>query len=83
MNQHRSDIEKRICVVAARVFELQEVSAPRGLKRGEIAAWDSMGHLALMLELEREFGIRFSTQQIESLQSISTIVDTVVKYQPE
>ena len=81
MNQHQSDVEQRICMVAARVFELQERSAPLNLKRGEIAAWDSMGHLAFMMEIEREFGFRFSTQQIENLQSLSDIADTLAKEQ--
>ncbi len=62
----------RVRQVAADLFDqhLSDVgpeSSPRSL-----AAWDSMGHLNLVLALEQEFEVQFSATDLERIQSITT-----------
>lgn len=39
--------------------------------------WDSLGHLKLVLELERQLGIRFRGDDIPTMTSVARIVDVV------
>lgn len=39
-----------------------------------IEAWDSMGHLNLMLALEQSFGVQFPPEEIATLTSVADIV---------
>ena len=47
------------------------------IKMGDFADWDSMGHYAFLLAIEEKFGIRFSTQELTDLNSISEILKTL------
>jgi len=40
---------------------------------GDIEAWDSMGHLTLMMAIEEEFSVKFSTKQISQPKTIMDI----------
>ncbi len=79
MSDENESLEKRVCAVAARTFEVDFGSVAPELARGSLQAWDSIGHLNLMMDLEREFSVRFSTRQIEQLQSLTEIVAALVK----
>ena len=50
-----------------------------GTKKEDIASWDSMAHLMLILELESEFKIKFSIEQIENLKSVEKIIEALDK----
>ncbi len=42
-----------------------------------IPAWDSIGHLNLMLALEQRFGLTFAPEQFPQLNSIQAIASAV------
>lgn len=44
-------------------------------KKEDIASWDSINHLSLILELESEFGIKLSVDEIEGLKSVKQIME--------
>lgn len=43
------------------------------LKMGAIDEWDSLGNLDLLLAIEAEFSVRFSAEELSSLQSLKDI----------
>ena len=61
----------------AEVFlvEVQQVSAESSPE--SIPAWDSMGHLNLVLTLEQKFGVKFDPDQIPQLTSVWAIAEAV------
>ena len=63
----------RVCSVVARTFNVQaaEVTADSG--PANLTAWDSLGHLTLMMEIEKEFRVRFATEQIAKPRSVRDI----------
>lgn len=54
--------------VFTRTFDL-EAGATNGLKYQDIAAWDSVGHMGLVAELEDTFGIMMDTDDIIDFNS--------------
>jgi acyl carrier protein len=70
-------MENRINAVLKRVFDLTEKEVMQDLKRGQIAKWDSLTHMDLVVSLEREFNIIFDLDDIiafDSLESIKAVV---------
>jgi acyl carrier protein len=57
------------------LIEVQQVSAESSPE--SIPAWDSMGHLSLVLTLEQKFGVKFDPDQIPQLTSIQAIAEAV------
>jgi acyl carrier protein len=50
-------------------------SAP--LRMGSTPGWDSMGHMTVVLELEKEFGVRFPAHQLPELIDVPSIEKTL------
>jgi acyl carrier protein len=69
-------IEDRVQAVLVRTLRLPPETL-QGARMGNPAAWDSLGHMSLVAELEREFGVRFPTYSIPSLVTVPAIVEAV------
>ncbi len=46
-------------------------------KASDFAAWDSLHHLVLILEIERELGLKFAMDEIAELNSVERIMKAV------
>lgn len=44
---------------------------------GDFAQWDSMGHLAILSQVEEAFGISFEPEEMMDLEDVSDIVKAV------
>ena len=66
-------MQPRIAAVLARTFKIpaETVNAESGPH--SIAAWDSAGHMNLVLELEKEFGVRFADDDVVEMISVEAI----------
>jgi acyl carrier protein len=48
-----------------------------GTTANDIVNWDSLNHITLILELEKEFGIRFDLFEFIELQDVRGIVEYI------
>ena len=71
-----ANIESRVRVVIIRTIGLSTEESKGQLSRG-MRGWDSLGHMRLLLEIEREFGIRFPVHAVAALESVSSIVNAI------
>lgn len=44
-----------------------------------VEAWDSMGHLNLVLALEQAFNVQFSPEEIAGMTSVQLVSDTLAR----
>ena len=61
-------VKFRECVIKALSLRSDEYRSD--LKIGDIDQWDSVAHLDLMSEIEREFGVRFDLDEMTTLTSL-------------
>jgi acyl carrier protein len=40
------------------------------LTASEVPGWDSFNHINLVMQVEEDFGVRFSTEEISSLKNV-------------
>jgi acyl carrier protein len=66
-------MKNRIIAATARALEVPESSLDESASAETLEAWDSLGHVAVMLEIEQEFGVQFATEELEHLTSIDKI----------
>jgi acyl carrier protein len=72
------DSEKfRACVMNALHLRAEEYRPD--LRIGDVDQWDSVAHLDLMSEVEREFGVRFDLDEITTLTSLPELVNWLEK----
>ena len=59
------------------VFDDDELVITRETNRGQVAGWDSVAQVKLVLFLEEEFGIRFSEDEVSSLQTVGDFLTSI------
>ena len=70
-------VTNEVCQTIAEVFLLEEAGVSAESTPETISAWDSMGHLNLILALEQKFGVSFDPDQIPKLITVAAIAEAV------
>ena len=72
-----SDTFNRLNEAFLDVFDDDEIELSRDTTAADVDAWDSLMHVTLVLAIEREFGVRFSSTEVAQLVDIGELVDLV------
>jgi len=59
------------------LFDDASIVLSRDLTAENVSGWDSMSHITLVVETERQFGIKFQTAEIEDLKNVGDLVDLI------
>ncbi len=70
-------IADRVREVLAQVLDVPANTIDEGFSAESSGNWTSLNHLMLISQLEGEFGVVFSNQEIPRLTSYQAIVDTL------
>lgn len=62
-------MDERLTRLIADVLEMDEPSEVAEVVRNEHPSWDSLAHLTLVTAVEEEFGVRFTMEEIESIET--------------
>ena len=73
----QSRIAPRVREMLAQVLDVPPASIGPEFSATSSGAWSSLNHLMLISQLESEFGVVFSNQEIREFTSFSAIVDTI------
>jgi acyl carrier protein len=41
----------------------------------DVESWDSLNHIDLIVAVERQFGVRFTTREVTSLKNVGELAD--------
>jgi len=72
--QLTQELRTSVAECIAGVFGLSEAEVLEANEFKRISGWDSLRHLQLMSEVEREFGCAFSVDDIVSAASVDDVV---------
>lgn len=64
-------------------FGVEPNSVTIDSKPGDIPAWDSMGHIALVSSLERAFDLSFDVDEVMEMENVRQIVRIVDGKRPK
>lgn len=60
--------------VLAREWRIEPSAVPENAALNVFPGWDSLGHISLLLALEREFGLKLTAETVQTLTSLDKIV---------
>lgn len=66
-------MKTRLAQIFADTFGLPLEAIPPDASMENIAEWDSVAHINLVMSLEQEFGVRFSADEMIALNSLPAI----------
>ena len=65
--------DRRLRAIFAEVFGLPEASVGPGVSPDNLDAWDSFGHMRLVMTLEQELGVALTMEQITAIDSYAAL----------
>lgn len=71
---NEAEIYDKLAVVFQDVFDEDSVQLTPELSAKDLAGWDSLAHIRLILTVERTFKIKFSTSEVSRLQNVGDLV---------
>lgn len=74
-------MEQNIKKIMAKVLEIDIVKISKGLLPEDVDNWDSLRHLMLIVEFEKEFEIKFTDDELISLIDYNSICEIISKKQ--
>lgn len=66
--------------IIASVLEIGEDSINDASSSENVAAWDSFNGLTLISALEKEYGIKFSTEEMLAIKNYGDIKNALIKH---
>ncbi len=66
--------ERRLREVFRRVFHQPGLELRPELSARDVPGWDSLNHVTLVIEVERELGVRFGSHEVEALHCVGDLV---------
>jgi acyl carrier protein len=79
MTDRREQLKKRLNRVFQEVFEDKTIQITDAMTAKDIAEWDSLMHIALVVATEKEFGLRLNAAEVGKLQNVGAMLDILVE----
>ena len=77
----RNEYLEKINEIAKDVFDNDDVVITEASTADDVDGWDSLTHLELMTELEAEYRIKFTMNEIQNLADVGELIDCIIKHQ--
>ncbi|MEQ8257179.1 MAG: acyl carrier protein [Roseovarius confluentis] len=73
------EVYKRLTPVFRDVFDDDDIVPHPEMTAAEVPAWDSLSNIRLVVAVEEEFGIQFSSGEIANLNNVGEFVKVIQK----
>lgn len=70
-------LQQKIILILSDVLDVEKSLVNSESSSDTIPAWDSVGHLNLMIALEEQFGVQFAPEEVDAMHSIEALVRIV------
>ena len=67
-------MEQKIIEIIARILEVDIEEIEMDTAIGDLPEWDSLHHLQIIVELQKEFDIKYSQEDLAELEDVSDLV---------
>ncbi len=74
---NEAEINDRMTGIFRDVFDEDDLVLTPHMTADDVADWDSLSHIRLILSLEKEFGVRFSTVELGSLKTVGDLTQLI------
>lgn len=65
---------QRLTPIFQDVFSNPALRITEGMTARDVTGWDSFAHIHLMMEIERSFGIKFTTKELGELSRVADLI---------
>lgn len=73
----RNEILKQVNAIFVDILDNESLVLTDTTTANDVEDWDSLTHIHLVVAIEKNFGIRFTSQEIQSWNNIGELVDCI------
>jgi len=73
-----AEVYERMVPVFRDVFDDDALVPVPEMSADDVEEWDSLSHIRLVVSLEQEFGVRFSTVELSTLETVGDLARLIV-----
>ena len=74
---NKNEILNKLQDIFRDVFDNEEIELTYETVAEDIDEWDSLAHIQLIKEIEKEFGIKLSSKEILSWDDVGEMIDAI------
>jgi acyl carrier protein len=67
----------QLAQICRTIFDDQSIVLTHDMTAEDVPGWDSMNHIFLVVEIERQFGVKFQTAEMEELRNVGELVTLI------
>ncbi|HEX3383873.1 MAG TPA: acyl carrier protein [Mucilaginibacter sp.] len=75
----RSEILEKVNDVFIDTLDNEDIVLTYETTANDVDDWDSLNHIQLVVAIEKQFKIRFTSQEIQSWNNVGEMIDSIVK----
>ena len=75
----KQDILKKVNEIFIDVLDNEDIVLNETTNSNDIEEWDSLGHIQLIVAIEKAFGIKFKSEDIASCQNVGEMVNRIMQ----
>ena len=76
---NRDQVHTDVETVFRRVFDRNELVITNEMVANDVESWDSLVHITLVIALEEQFDIRFTTRELMGWKNVGEMIDTLME----
>ncbi len=80
-NQDSPEIIERLTQIFRNVLDNDDLVITPATKAEDVDGWDSLAHIHLVVSIEKALGMRFSAEEVSSLENVGDLVALIIKKQ--
>ncbi len=76
----RKELFKKVNEIFIDVLDIEEdIVLEDATKATDVDEWDSLNHIQLVVAIEKEFKIRFTSKEIQSWNNVGEMIDSIAQ----
>jgi acyl carrier protein len=75
----RNEIIKQVNEIFIDVLDNEDIVLSDETTANDIEEWDSLNHIQLIVAIEKQFGIRFKSKEIQSWNNVGEMLNSIQK----
>lgn len=76
---NESEIREKLTGTFRSVFDDPALTVSDETRASDVAGWDSLMHVELIVAVEKAFGVRFTTKDVQGLASVGDLVALIAR----
>ena len=73
----KSEILKKVNAIFIDVLDDEDIALTYETTANDIEDWDSLNHIQLVVAIEKQFGMRFTSREIQSWGNVGEMVNSI------